>query len=215
MPRLNLAALLSAVLLFASTPSPAAAEEMTFDFADPKGVNGITFVLDSQLEPFVGTGGGITGEVTYDPEAPESFAGSISVATGELKLISDRMTNVMLGADWLNADSNQQITVEFTGAEAIEASDDAEAGEDADAGARLMVKGVLKYGSLSLEKDFEIHATYIPNGGTERGGGSGDLLVLRSEFTVSRYDLGIKPDMGTDKVSEEVWVIVPIAGYSK
>lgn len=228
MKMLHTAAVATAALL---TAPLAIAEEQTFDFADPKGVNGITFILDSQLEPFVGIGGGVTGTVTMDPENPASFAGSISVATGELKLISDRMTSVMQGADWLNIGDNSDITVAF--GEVLDADDDDEHehgqadddehedhgdhedGDDDEDGTTLHVQGTLTFGGISIDKTFEIHATYIPDGGTQRGGGQGDLLVLRSEFTVSRYDLGISPDTGTEKVSEDVWVIVPIVGYSK
>ncbi len=218
------------------------AQEQAFDFADPKGVNGITFILDSDLEPIVGIAGGVAGEVTFDPQNPEQFAGSISVAADQITFVNQRMTGVLQGKDWLNIAENLKITVTFGEVIAVGDDDDKlfdddeffededEEGEDGDEededgdddddddeteGVRLVVAGTISVAGKTIEQEFEIYASYIPGGGAARGEGGGDLLVLRSEFEVSRYDLGIKPDMGTDNVGDEVWVIVPIAGYSK
>jgi polyisoprenoid-binding protein YceI len=40
----------------------------------------------------------------------------------------------------------------------------------------------------------------------------GDLLVLRSTFTINRSDYGIKPGQNSDKVAEEVELRLAIAG---
>ena len=58
--------LATALLSAASLATSAIAEPVTFDFADPKGVNGVAFVMDSALEPIVGAVGGIAGTVSYD-----------------------------------------------------------------------------------------------------------------------------------------------------
>lgn len=185
------------------------AEAVTYDFADPKGVNGVMFVLDSELEPFVGIGGGITGEVTYDPEAPTGFTGAISLDATTLQLVNGRMTDVMYGGDWLNVEERPTITVTFNGV-----SDVHEPHGDHGHGRILKVDGTLSFGPFSIDKQFEIEPTVIENGGTDRGAGSGDLLVLRSVFTVDRFDLGIE-NPGVEKVARSIEITVPIAGYAK
>ena len=197
-----------AVALTAGLALSAAAEPTDYDFADPKGVNGIVFILDSELEPIVGIGGGVSGTIGYDAEDPASFSGSISVAVSELKVVNTGMTNAMMKDDWLNVAANAQLTVEFGEVVEVETEGDGEA--------VVVVEGVLKFAGLEIEKEFEILATHIEDGAPGRGrASSGDLLVLRSEFTVSRSDLGIKPEMGPEKVAEEIHIIVPIAGYAK
>ena len=61
---LNATAVLLSILTIAATASAASDE---FDFKDPKGVNAIYFVLDSELEPIMGMATGISGTVTFDP----------------------------------------------------------------------------------------------------------------------------------------------------
>lgn len=202
-----------------------AAESVTYDFADPKGVNGVMFVLDSEVEPFVGIGGGITGEVTYDPDAPAEFSGAISLDATTLQLVSGRMTDVMYGADWLNVEERPAITATFNsvesvdivieGGEAVQVADnELELPEGATASVdALIVNGTLTFGPFSIDKQFVIEPTVIEDGGTTRGAGSGDLLVLRSTFTVDRFDLGIE-NPGVEKVARAITVTVPIAGYA-
>ena len=204
--------------MFAGTT--AGAESATYDFADPKGVNGVMFVLDSQLEPIVGIGGGITGEVTYDPENPQSFSGAISLDATTLQLVNARMTQVMFGGDWLNVEERPTITVTFHDVASVEEahhehdhSNTEHADEDHHATV-LTVNGTLTFGPASLDKQFVIEPTVIQDGGTQRGAGSGDLLVLRSVFTVDRFDLGIE-DPSVEKVARSIEITVPIAGYAK
>ncbi|MEM1098602.1 MAG: YceI family protein [Planctomycetota bacterium] len=197
----------------------AAAEAVTYDFADPKGVNGVMFVLDSELEPFVGIGGGISGEVTYDAEDPTSFSGAISLDATTLQLVNGRMTDVMFGADWLNTEERATITVTFHGVASVDVAvpSDAEPAAPNEAEPetdKLYVDGTLTFGPFSIDKQFVIEPTVIEDGGTDRGAGAGDLLVLRSVFTVDRFDLGIE-NPGVNKVARSIEITVPIAGYAK
>jgi len=185
----------------------AAAEPVTFGFEDPKGVNGIVFVLDSPLEPIAGMIGGVGGTVSYDPADPASFTGQITVDLAELSFTNSKMTEVLKGADWLNFGDSFIATLEFTGVQSVE-------GEGQEKS--LVVDGMMKFGANEVPMTVTIDVTYLPDGAEARGGAkSGDLLVLRSMFTLSRLDLGINPEMPTDKVGETMTVMVPIVGYSK
>jgi polyisoprenoid-binding protein YceI len=58
--------------------------------------------------------------------------------------------------------------------------------------------------------------TLLPDKLGARTGGKmeGDLLVIRTEFTIKRTDYGINPGAPTDKVSDEVVIKLAIAGAS-
>ncbi len=186
----------------------AAGNAKTYDFKDPKGVNGIGFFLNSKYEPFVGTGSGVTGTVTYDPKDPKAMTGSISIAADTLRVTNPTMTEHMHGEQWLNVEANPTITVTFGKVTKV---------EDGEIGDKLLtVDAKLSAMGLTLDKEIVVGAMYLPDGAKARGGAeSGDLLVLRSNFIVTRKDLGIKPEMGGDKVGNEIGIVVGIAGYEK
>lgn len=184
------------------------AEPIEFDFKDPKGVNGIVFVLDSKLEPITGMVGGISGTVSYDSADPASLSGQISVDLAEVSLINSTMTEHLKGNDWLDISGKFLATMTFDKVLSHEA--------DEEQSEMLEVEGTMSFGEINLPMTVMIDVTYLPDAAEERGmAKSGDLLVLRSMFNVSRLDLGINPEMDTDKVGEKITVMVPIVGYSK
>ncbi|MEM6458376.1 MAG: YceI family protein [Planctomycetota bacterium] len=188
--------------------TPAAAEAVAFDFKDPKGVNGVVFVVDSKLEPITGMIGGVGGTVSYDPADPTSFSGAVTVDLGEISFINSGMTAVLKGADWLD----------FTGAFVATMSfDEVLSVADSDKGGQMLeVNATMSFGGKDVPLTVNVDVTHLPGAAKDRGAAqSGDLLVLRSMFNISRIDLGINEEMPTDKVGETITVMVPIAGYSK
>lgn len=192
----------------ATTQPSGTVDGVAFNFADPKGVNGIAIFVDSPLEPFHGLAGGVTGTVTYNPDNPAAIAGSISVPTDGIKMVNDRMAQVLFGDDWLGKDANPQITFAFAGA--------GNPVKQADGRVAVKVQGKLSIAGVTLHKAVDLHVHHIRDGAKARGGAKGgDLLVLRSNFEVSRADFGIKPDMDGKSVGTTVSLGVAIAGYSK
>jgi len=186
----------------------ASAETVEFDFKDPKGVNGVVFVVDSELEPITGMIGGIGGVVSYDPAEPTSFDGEITVDLSEISFINAGMTKVLKGADWLNFSDAFVATLTFDKV--------ASATKTEDGSQMLDVHGTMSFGGKEVPLSVMIDVTHLPDAAKDRGAAqSGDLLVLRSMFNLSRIDLGINEEMPTDKVGEKITVMVPIAGYSK
>ena len=184
----------------------AAAESQTFNFEDPKGVNGIAFVADSTFEPIVGIGGGIQGEVEFDPEDPAATTGQLSLAVDQMTVVSPAMEKHMLGSEWFNVDKRPRLTVELN--EVTEHST-AENGTHV-----LSVDTTIRLGAMEIQKPLEITATLLPDGTQVRGGApSGDLLVLRTTFTVDRFELGLKPGGDEQEVARMVRVIAPLVGY--
>lgn len=203
-----LALAIGSATLLSSTAAQTAGNAKTYDFKDPKGVNGIAFYVNSKLEPFFGLGAGVTGTIDYDPANPESFSGSISVDASTLEVSNGTMTDHMIGAQWVNAEEHPKITMTFDKVTKV---------EDGESGSKILtIDGKLQALGLSLDKTVKVTVSHIPDGAQARGGAdSGDLLVLRSTFTVSRADLGIKPGQSLDKVGNEVGITVGIAGYEQ
>jgi len=178
-----------------------------FDFKDPKGVNSISFTLDSLLEPFAGVASGISGKVTFDPADPKATKGTITVATKSLHLANPGMKDTLHGPDWLDVAKNPKI--DFT---VKEVTDYKSAGENV---FDLTVVGDLTCRGVTKELTVPVKATYLPGKLGERSSKlTGDLLVLRANFSMKRKDFGIKPDMPGTVVAEEIQLGVSIAGVS-
>ncbi len=183
----------------------AQAASTEFDFKDPKGVNSIVFILDSALEPFNGVAGGITGKVTFDPANPTATAGKITVETKSLHIANRGMKETLHGPDWLDAAKNPNI--EFAIKKVTEAKNLGENVFD------LTVVGEMSCRGVSKEITVPVKVSYLPGKLGERTSKlSGDLLVVRSNFSILRKDFGIKPDMTDKVVAEEIQVRVSIVG---
>ncbi|MGE4180924.1 MAG: YceI family protein, partial [Limisphaerales bacterium] len=70
---------------------------------------------------------------------------------------------------------------------------------------------------VTKEVTVPVKLSYLKGKLADRTGGrmQGDLLVLRSRFTVKRSDYGINPGAPTDKVSDEIELTLSVAGYSQ
>jgi polyisoprenoid-binding protein YceI len=191
--------------LLAARSARAAGTE--FDFKDPKGVNSISFTLDSLVEPFTGVASGISGKVTFDPADPKATKGTITVETKSLHLENKGMQDTLQGPDWLDVQKNP--TIEF----AIKrVTDSKPAGDNV---FELTVVGDMTCHGVTKELTVPVKATYLAGKLNERMSKmTGDLLILRSSFSIKRTDFGIKPDMTDKVVAEEIQVRVAIAGVS-
>ena len=179
-----------------------------FDFKDPKGVNGISFTLDSLLEPFAGVASGISGKVTFDPADPKATKGTISVETKSLHLENKGMEGALHGKDWLDVAKNPKIEFAIKNV-----TDYKSAGDNV---FELTVVGDLTCKGVTKEQTVQVKATLLPGMLGERSNKklTGDLLMLRANFAMKRKDFGIKPDSTDKVVAEEIQLRVSIAGVS-
>src|SRR3990172_4690494 len=138
--------------LVAAGPARGAGTE--FDFKDPKGVNSISFTLDSLLEPFTGVASGISGKVTFDPADPKATKGTISVETKSLHIEHKGMKETLHGPDWLDVAKNPKI--EFT---IKKVTDYKSAGDNV---FDLTVVGDMTCKGVSKELTVPVKATYLP-----------------------------------------------------
>jgi len=176
----------------------------TFSFEDPKGVNNILFLLDAPLEQISGSASGISGSVVGHPDSPADVTGKIVVQTKSMTVANPVMQEHMLGEDWLNAEKNPEITFELKSV--------SNATKDGDKGT-ADVTGIFTLNGVSKEITVPVSAHFLAGRLRDRGGDvDGDLLVLRSNFTIKRSDFGIQPGLNEDKVADDIQITLSVAG---
>ncbi|MGA2662488.1 MAG: YceI family protein [Verrucomicrobiota bacterium] len=195
---------LLALIGLGALTSAALGAPQTFDFKDPKGVNNIVFKLDALLEATEGSANGITGSVRFDPENPGLTRGKLVVAAASLHVPNPMMKAHLHGGQWLDVAKYTDITFETKELKNVKTSG---AQTTADAVGTLTIKGVAK------EITAPIKLTYLKDKLGQRVPNlKGDLLVIRSTFTIKRSDFGINPAAPEDKVSDEIELTLSVAG---
>lgn len=189
------------VMVLAATSVVAAPIE--FNFKDPKGVNNVVFKTDAPLESINGTATGISGLVTFDPENPGAVKGKIAVQTATMHLGNPVQKEHLHGDNWMNVPKYPEISFEVSNSKNIKT----EAGvTTADVVGTMTIKGISKTISIPVKM------TYLKDKLKARTGKEGDLLVLRSSFSVKRSDFRINAAKMEDKVSDEIELNLSIAG---
>jgi polyisoprenoid-binding protein YceI len=192
------------VLSLAALAGAALAAPQTFDFKDPKGVNNAVFKLDAPLEAIQGSANGISGAVTFDPENPGQATGKLVVAAGTLHVPNPMMQGHMTGGQWMDVAKHPEISFETKELKNVKTSGDS---TTADVVGTLTIKGVAKEITAPVKFTFlkDKLGQRVPNL-------KGDLLVIRSSFTIKRSDFGINPGAPQDKVSDDIELSLSVAG---
>lgn len=195
---------ITSLLTLIALASSAVAAPLTFDFKDPKGVNNAVFKLDAPLEAINGSASGVSGTVTFDPENPGATKGKIVVDATSLTVPNPMMKEHLHGAMWMDSAKFKELTFEAKELKNVKTAGDK---TTADAVGTLMIKGVAK------EVTIPVTLTYLKGKLSLRVPKmQGDLLVIRSTFTIKRADYGINPSAPADKVSDEIELTLSIAG---
>lgn len=190
-------------LLFGFACAALNAAPMEFDFKDPKGVNNIAFETDAPLESIKGNATGISGKVMFDPDKPESVNGKIVVAATSLHVPNSKMQEHLHSGMWIDSAKNPLITFEVLSASDVKTQGNITA---ANIVGKMTLKGTTK------EMTIPVSITYLKDKLKERVGRDGDLLVLRSRFSVKRSDFGINPGQMLNKVADDIQLVLGIAG---
>ena len=74
--------------------------------------------------------------------------------------------------------------------------------------------GKMTIRNVTLKMSVPVQLTYLAGMLEKRNKTPGDLLVVRSKFTVSREEFGIKPGEYLDKVANEISISINLAGAS-
>jgi polyisoprenoid-binding protein YceI len=188
-----------------STAVLAASE--TFDFKDPKGINNAGFKLDAPLESIHGTASGVSGTVTFDPENPSATKGKIVIAANTLTLPNTMQQGHMRSDKWMDVAKYPEISFDAKELKNVKTEGDV---TTADAVGTFTCKGVSK------DITIPVKLTYLKDKLSSRlPGAKGDLLVIRSNFSIKRSDFNISPGQMEDKVSDEIDLSLAIAGAAK
>jgi len=195
-----------ALLVFITAAGVTLAAPQTFDFKDPKGVNNAGFKLDAPLESINGSASGVSGTVTFDPANPGATSGKIVVATATLIVPNPMQRQHMLGDKWLDATKFPVISFESKELKNVQTTGDT---TTADVTGTFTLKGVSK------EITAPVKLTWLKDKLGDRVPNlKGDLLVIRSNFTIKRSDFNINPGQYEDKVSDAIEITLSIAGAS-
>ncbi len=181
------------------------ANAIDFDLEDPKGVNNIVFLLDAPLESINGTATGITGKVSFDPANPAATTGNVVIAVDSLSVANPKMVEHMRGGKWLAADKYPTINFELTGL-----SDVTETGGKI----KGMAHGVMTIKGVSKELKVPVSLSYLKGKLADRQRTPGDILVIRSSFSVMRSDFGVNPGDSEDKVADEIELRLSLGGFA-
>ncbi|MBT5377484.1 MAG: YceI family protein [Opitutae bacterium] len=179
------------------------AKPVTFDMADKKGVNSITFAMDSLLEPIYGNAAGITGKVSFDPDTPEKTSGKVVLKTASLHVANKLMKEHIHGDGWMNVVVFPSITFNLKKLTNVK--------KDGDTFTANAV-GTMTILKVTREITAPVTISFLKGRLAERNRVEGDLLVVRSKFQVKRGDFGINPGQKLLKVANEIDIRVGLAG---
>ena len=191
------------LLILSVAPGVLSADSIKFDFRDPKKVNNVVFLMDAPLESINGTATGVSGTVSFDPAKPAATAGKIVLSTSSLHVDNPVMKKHMLDEGWMHV--SKFPTIEFVAGKMTEVKTTGTTITGTIDG-KLTVKGVTKKVSVP------VRLTYLKGMLIKRNRVPGDLLVLRSDFTIKRSDYGINAGNNEEKVSDEIELKLRVAG---
>src|SRR5208283_1966803 len=148
------------------------------------------------LEAINGSASGVSGTVTFDPADPASTKGKIVVASNSLQLPNQMQMHHMQGEKWLDVAKFPEITFESLSFKNVHTDGDSTTAD---------VTGLFSVKGNSKEITAPVKLTYLKDKlGQRLPGKNGDLLVIRSNFSIKRSDFGINPGQFEDKVSETI-----------
>ena len=197
---------LTLLLVVASVSSATMAAPQTFDFKDPKGINNAVFKLDAPLEALNGSASGISGTVTFDPANPGATKGKITVASSSLQVPNSTQQKHMQSDQWLDVAKYPEISFEVKTLKNVKTMGDTTTAD---------VTGTFNLHGVSKEITVPLKLTYLKDKlGNRVPNQKGDLLVIRSTFTIKRSEFGIKPGQLEEKLSDAIELSLSIAGAS-
>ena len=179
------------------------ADPIKFDFKDPKKVNNVVFLLDAPLESINGTATGVSGMVSFDPVKPTATTGKIVLETSSLHVDNPVMKEHMIDEEWMHV--SKFPTIEFVAEKMMKVKTSGTTTAATIAG-KLTIKGVTK------KVNVPVRLTYLKGLLIKRNRVPGDLLVLRSDFTIKRSDYGINAGNKEEKVSDQIELKLRVAG---
>ena len=159
--------------------------------------------MDAPLESINGSGDGVSGKVSFDPSKPQNTKGSIFLDASSLHVGNPLLKEHMHGKDWLNVEKFKVIKFQLSKLENIK-----KVKNDYLADA----KGKMSIRNVTIEMSMPIKITYLKDLLIKRNRTPGDLLIIRSKFTVKRDDFNIQKGQNLEKVANNIEISLNLAG---
>ena len=195
---------LSTLIALGALAGAALASNESFDFKDAKNGNNAMFKLVAPRETIEGSANGVSGTINFDPENPAATKGKIVVAAKSLMVPNGMMRQHLHSNKWLDVEKFPEIAFEVKELKNVKADGDK---TSAEAIGTFTLKGVSK------EITVPVALTYLKDKLSQRvPGKQGDLLVVRTSFSIQRSDFNVNAHQNEDKVSDTIRLTLGIAG---
>lgn len=153
-------------------------------------------IMHLGVTPSYGVFTGISGDLTFDPAAPEAASVEISVDTLSINSFNQGRDNHLKGADFFNVDEHFAMTFKSASWKTV--------GENA-----YEVAGELSF--MGVTKPLTVGAVF---GGTAKGPRGDDRCGFEVTFSINRSDFGMTKYL-PDVLGDEVRVVVAVEGILK
>lgn len=210
--------ILTTVFLFFACASIALMRPATtFSMKDPKGVSSILFTLDSPYEPLSGLATGIDGSVRFDPADVGATQGAVTVRTDSLRMSLDQLTQHLHSETWLKANRYPEIQFRFSNLKNVKQQAASVADIQAGAAGAWLAEadGELTLHGVTRRLVVPVSITWFPGQLQNRVANmQGDLMVVRSNFSIRRSDFGIDGGVPETILSDRIDIQARIVGVA-
>ena len=159
--------------------------------------------MDAPLESINGSGDSISGKVEFDPSKPENTKGKIILDAKSLHVGNPVLKEHMHGKDWLDVEKFPLIHFSLNQLQNIERDG---ININADAHGKMTIR------NITLDMKVPVKITYLKGMLEKRNRVKGDLLVIRSKFSVKRDDFNIQAGQNLEKVANDIEISLNVAG---
>lgn len=178
-----------------------------YNFADKVGRNQVMFFSTAPLENMTGTASGIQGSVSFDPSnVSKTITGEINVEVKSMMTGISRRDEHMQSENWLDAAKYPTITFKLKELQNVKTSDSNQ----------IQATAVGDFTLHGITKSIEVPVTlvYMEESEKTKSRAPGDLLQLRTKFTIKLTDYGVGSMMKIigSKVGENIDIEMNIVG---
>ncbi len=178
-----------------------------YNFADKAGRNQVMFFSTAPLENMTGTASGIQGSVSFDPtNVSKTITGEIIVEIKSMMTGISRRDEHMQGENWLDAAKYPTISFKLKELQNVKTSDSNQ----------IHATAVGDFTLHGITKSIEVPVTlvYMEESEKTKSRAPGDLLQLRTKFTIKLSDYGVGSMMKIigSKVGENIDIEMNIVG---
>ena len=179
----------------------------TFRFADKAGRNQVLFYSKAPIEDIVGSASGLTGSITLDPKnVASTITGEFTIDVKTMTTGISKRDEHMQGEMWLNAATYPTIQFKLKQLKDVKKVNNTKI--EANALGEMTLHGV------TLPMTVPVTLIYMEESEKTKARLPGDLLQLRTKFSVKLADFGIKGfgDLIGSKIAEAIDIEMGIVG---